>query len=433
MTFLWAGISSAGAPGPYNGPEIGTAAAPAGRRLRSPSSPSRSRKTHSHGQRSLARAVSVCAAAFFLVSTATLTAGGCSSSRLGYVFSSASWPTEGGDFCRTGSLGAEAHPPFVLRWTSDAGIAPVGGLAALEDAVAGSFLRRTVAVYALDSGKTLWKRNLRTDIASGPTVSDGKLFVSTDIPEGKTYCLNLKDGKALWSAETGEVIGAPSAVPPSVFICTRSGRLMRLAMADGSVEWSEHFAQLAACSPGIAKDTVVSTTLGDTVVAFSPSTGRVLWRYDAGGAQFGSPALCEGLCVFSTNEGEAVCLDLESGAEVWKKKLGGRCMSSPAIGDGLAYFTDMGGRLSCFALSTGETVWYKTLDSPVKASPTVSSFFVYTASLGGRVSCFDRKDGELLWSHDLEEPLETPVVLAEMFLIVVSAKGKIYCFMEDLG
>ena len=433
MTFPWAGISSADASGSDGAPALGIAAVPAGRRPGSFSSLPKTRKPRRPGPRTLRRAVSLCVAAFWIASTALLAAGGCSSSRLGYVFSSASWPTEGGDFCRTGSLGAEAHPPFVLRWTSDAGLAPVGNLAALEDAVAGSFLRRTVAVYALDSGKTLWKRNLRTDIASGPTIAEGKLFVSTDIPEGKTYCLNLEDGKALWSADTGEVIGAPSAVPPSVFICTRSGRLMRLAMADGSVEWSARFAQLAACSPGIGEETAVSTTLGDTVVAFSPSTGRVLWRYDAGGAQFGSPALCEGFCVFSTNEGEAVCLDLDTGAQVWKKKLGGRCMSSPAIGDGLAYFTDMGGRLSCFALSTGETVWHKTLDSPMKASPTVSSLFVYTASLGGRVSCFDRRDGELLWSRDLEETLETPAVLAEMFLIVVSAKGKIYCFMEDLG
>ncbi len=358
--------------------------------------------------------------------------GGCSGSTIGYTYSSASWPTQGGDVQRTGALGAEAHPPFFLKWKADAGLAPVGHLAVLEDAIAGCFLRRTVALYALDSGRTLWRRNLRTDPSSGPSASDGLMYLSTDIPEGRIQCLHIKDGKTLWWSETGETDGAPTAANGFVYACARNGRLLRLGPRDGKIHWRSRVAQLGGASPAVVSDIGVVTTLGDSVVAFRPDTGETSWRYQAGSAQFGSAAVKGGRCYLSANEGLAVCLELESGKEIWRRPLGGRSMSSPAVREGSVYFTDLSGRLSCFDAATGETTWETAEDAPLRAGPAVTSYYVYTAGMGGRVSCYDRETGEPLWTQVMEESFETPPVIAEMYLVVVSSEGTIYCFKEEI-
>lgn len=371
-------------------------------------------------------------AAIVLTSATALGIGGCTSAKLGYSFASASWPTEGGDYTRSGAAAYEAHPPFYLRWQADGGVAPVGALAVLDDAVVGCFIRRSIGAYALDSGEALWKRNLRTDPASGPSAANGLLYLSTDIPEGRIQCLNLSDGKTAWWADTGEMTGAPTAAGPYLYVCARNGVLSRLDAREGKIQWSRRVAQLAGSSPLIRDGVSILTTLGDSVVAFSPENGRVLWRSNVGAAQFGSAALWGERCYVATNDGYVACLEIESGRQVWREELGGRCMSNPSVRDGRVYCTDLSGRVSCFDAASGSKIWSVDEDAPLRAAPTVSGFYVFTAGLGGRVSCYDRDTGELLWSEAVEAAFETPPAVAEMFLILVSSTGTIYCYKEDM-
>jgi outer membrane protein assembly factor BamB len=363
----------------------------------------------------------------------TLAAGGCTTAKLGYTFASASWPTDGGDFSRSSAAGYEAYPPFYLRWQKNAGKAPVGGLAVLDDAVVGCFLRRSVATYALDSGQAIWERNLRTEPASGPSAAGGLLYLSTDVPEGRTQCLNLSDGKTVWWADTGEMTGAPTAAGPHLYVCARNGVLSRLGARDGEIQWSRKIAQLSGSSPLIREDVSILSTLGDSVVAFSAQDGSVLWKTDVGAAQFGNAAVWEDHCFVSTNDGHVVCLDISTGARIWTGELGGRCMSSPSVREGRVYCTDLGGRVSCFDAGSGEKEWDVTQDAPIRAAATVSGLHVYTAGMGGLICCYDRESGELLWSEAVEDAFETPPAVAQMFLILVSSTGTIYCYKEDIG
>jgi outer membrane protein assembly factor BamB len=367
-----------------------------------------------------------------LAASFALLAGGCSSTKLGYGFASASWPTEGGDFSRSSAAGYEAHPPFYLRWQAGAGVAPAGALAVLDDVVIGCFLRRTVAAYALDTGQALWERNLRTEPSSGPSASDGLLYFSTDIPEGRIQCLNLSNGKTVWWADTGETTGAPTAAGPYLYVCARNGKLSRLGTRDGDIHWTKRVAPLAGASPLVGDDVSIVTTLGDSVVAFATGDGSVRWQSYVGAAQFGSAALWKDRCYVSTNDGYAVCLDLASGEEIWREPLGGRCMSSPSVRGDKVYCTDLSGRISCFDAASGEKHWEVTEDAPIRATPTVSGFYCFTAGMGGRVSCYDRESGDILWSEAVEDAFETPPVVAEMFLVLVSSTGTIYCYKEDI-
>ncbi len=369
---------------------------------------------------------------FVTLAMALLVSAGCSTAKIGYSFPSASWPTEGGDFRRTGALGAEAHPPFALRWRVNAGIGPAGHLAILEDAVAGCFLRRTVAAYSLDSGEALWKRNLRTDPASGPSAAAGLMFISTDIPEGRVQCINLRNGRTRWWADTGETSGAPTVLGDCVYACARNGMLFKLEMRDGKVRWSRRIAKLAGSSPAVTEDVILLTTLGDSVVAVSTDSGKVRWRRFVGAAQFGAASVWNGRSYLSTNDGQAVCLDVTTGEELWRAPLGGRCMSNAAVREGAVYFTDLSGQLSCLSAATGELSWKTKEDGPFMAAPTASSLYVYTAGMGGRVSCYDRETGDLLWTEVIEDSFETPPVIAEMYLVLVSSKGTVYCYKEEI-
>jgi len=356
----------------------------------------------------------------------------CTAAKIGYVYDKAEWPTEAGDFSRTGSLEREAYPPLALHWRTNAGVAPVGQLAVLDDAVAGCFLRRTVAAYALDTGEPIWTRNLRADPASGPSASAGLLYLSTDMPESKLQCISLRDGKTIWIADTGECSGAPTVVGPYIFASTRSGAMLRLNAADGAVHWSTRVARLAGASPSVRGELAVVTTLGDSVVAVAADTGRTVWQSHVGSAQFGAAAVHGERCYVSANNGEAVCLELASGRVLWKRALGGRCVSGPAARGGRVYYTDLSGRLTCFDAASGEELWRWQKQDPFKASPAVTPHFVFTASMGGRLACHDRETGEVLWEDAVEGSFETPPAIAERYLIAVSSRGTLFCYKEEI-
>jgi len=102
-------------------------------------------------------------------------------------------------------------------------------------------------VLALDpgDGKVIWKTAVGAPVRSGPTVSDGRIFVVT--VDNELTVLATDDGRRLWNhnaiPETASLLGSASpAVEGEVVVAAySSGELYALTVENGRPLWSDNF------------------------------------------------------------------------------------------------------------------------------------------------------------------------------------------------
>jgi len=101
-------------------------------------------------------------------------------------------------------------------------------------------------VLALDpDGRVIWKSSVAGPVRSGPTVSDGRVFVVT--VDNELVVLAADDGRRLWNhnaiPETASLLGSASpAVEGEVVVAAySSGELYALTVETGRPLWSDNF------------------------------------------------------------------------------------------------------------------------------------------------------------------------------------------------
>ncbi len=79
-------------------------------------------------------------------------------------------------------------------------------------------------VYAVqeENGSTLWRFSTGDPILQTPAVIDNRVYVTTEL--GTMYCLAIKTGKNLWSAQ--DVVQFVAASKSRVYATDRVGRLL---------------------------------------------------------------------------------------------------------------------------------------------------------------------------------------------------------------
>ena len=85
-------------------------------------------------------------------------------------------------------------------------------------------------------------------------------------------------------------------------------------------EWDEHITRTGAVSAPVVADGLVGVALPDShsVAALDADTGRLRWRYTAGGRVLLPPTFHAGLALFGCQDGWVYCLRAADGALVWR-------------------------------------------------------------------------------------------------------------------
>jgi outer membrane protein assembly factor BamB len=206
---------------------------------------------------------------------------------------------------------------------------------------------------ALDSGRVVWRRDLRTDyrvaqdffgIASTPLVEGRLLIVNVGTPGGPCVVgLDTASGREVWRAGTEWGPSYASPVPATVrgrrrvFVFAGgestppTGGLLSIDPANGRVDFafpwrSRTFESVNASCPVVFDNTVfvsASYRTGGALVEVRPDfTHRVVWTTQDFALHFSTPIHQDGyLYGFDgRNEGDAslACVDAGSGAIVWR-------------------------------------------------------------------------------------------------------------------
>lgn len=262
-----------------------------------------------------------------------------------------------------------------------------------------------------DSGKEIYRVDLRNDISSGLTVAGNFAFLGTK--NGDVMAIRLEDGQIMWRSRLSSVLlSRPAFGDGLLAVYASDGQLSVFNPADGALVWRHHskvpmLSMRGNASPiigggvvmlsdengalqvldartgiSIANDNLVQAGAASTVAAIidqdaSPKinnnrlfasaygketyavdlqSGAPLWRNEraASGVDF---AISPTELYLSTAEDHVVALDQDTGNELWRNSdLVGRRLSPPLAIPGLVGVLDLEGYLTWLDSRNGNMI-----------------------------------------------------------------------------
>jgi outer membrane protein assembly factor BamB len=191
-------------------------------------------------------------------------------------------------------------------------------------------------VLALDprGGKVLWKAGVGAPVRSGPTVSNGRVYVIT--VENELIALAAEDGRRLWThngiPETAALIGSasPAVDGEVVVVGYSSGEIDALTVENGRPLWSDN---LASARPV------------DAVSALADIRGR--------------PVIDRGRVFAISHAGRLAAIDARDGERVWELEIGSS--HGPWVAGDYVYVLSNDNELVCLARNDGKVRWLSQL------------------------------------------------------------------------
>ena len=262
-------------------------------------------------------------------------------------------------------------------------------------------------VLALDptSGKVVWRVGVGDPVRSGPTVTDGRIYVVT--VENELVALATDDGRRLWShngiPETAGLVGSssPAVEGEVVVVGYSSGELYALTVENGRALWSDNLA---------------ATRSADAVSALADIRGR--------------PVIDRGRVFAVSHSGRMVSIDIRSGERNWEQDIGST--HGPWVAGDYVYILSNDSELICLTRNDGKVRWVRQLptyeDEKAKEDPIQWAGPV----LGGdRLILLSSNGWALSVSPYTGEPLGREEMPAGAFVDPVIANNTLYVLTDN--
>ena len=268
-------------------------------------------------------------------------------------------------------------------------------------------------VLALDpaNGKVIWKTGVGAPVRSGPTVSDGRIYVVT--VENELVALATDDGRRLWSQngipETAGLVGSssPAVEGEVVVVGYSSGELYALTVENGRTLWSDNLA---------------ATRSSDAVSALADIRGR--------------PVIDRGRVFAVSHSGRMVSIDLRTGERNWEQDIGS--VHGPWVAGDYVYILSNNNELLCLTRNEGKVRWVRQLPSyedekakedPIEwAGPVLGSDRLILLSSDGWALSVSPYTGAPLGREQMPGGAFVDPVIANNTLYVLSDNGELSAY-----
>ena len=285
-----------------------------------------------------------------------------------------------------------------------------------------------VSAHDALTGRRLWEvdvrptgkddRRDRDAYGGGVAYAGGKVFVTSGYR--LITALDAKTGRTLWVTRTDPPLhGAPNVSDGRVFTVTIDDQLIAFDAEKGQQIWNfqaiiEPARILAASSPAISGDTVVTGFASGELVAHRAPNGNDLWTQALSQSNrnnalseirdiAGRPVIYRGDVLAASHAGLFSAIDLRTGAPRWSIPLSSQTTPWPA-GD-VVYIISTNGQLVCVARDSGQVYWSQDLNALPPAN---------TLTAKGRRKKKPKAPKKAFWAGP---------ILASNRLIVVSSNG----------
>jgi outer membrane protein assembly factor BamB len=300
-----------------------------------------------------------------------------------------------------------------------------------------------VEAFDLATGRRLWRRRVRAQLAGGPGAGAGLVVVTSS--KGDVIALSQSDGKPRWQRRiNSEIIAAPAVGDDVVVVRGVDGRLEALSTADGSDKWivNQPVPQLSlrgTSRPVLIGDLAICGFDNGRVVAVARSDGMTAWDAVVGEPHGSSelqrlidvdaPVISAGDDLYAVAyQGRVMRLMRDSGQSIWTRDLSsfrGLTVDGDAV-----YVSTADGELVRLDRATGAVRWQqKALERRDLSAPVVYRGRVVVGDLQGYVHWFDPATGAYLARERAGKRLvSTTPVIAGGLLLVFTDGGELSAF-----
>jgi outer membrane protein assembly factor BamB len=308
-------------------------------------------------------------------------------------------------------------------WTFSAGRPMYGEALLTADAV--YFVCDNGFLFKLDraTGKELWRYDLGDGLvprvvahpavfdwdymASKPVLADGVIYVGSG--DGSLHAVDAASARRVWRFETKGKIRTDALVDgPRVYVGSLDNGVYALDRKTGAQLWRQETRAPVTSSPALIDGKVISGNRGPGLVALSPADGAILWRALYWGSWVESSAVAYGdrFYIGSSDLRRVSCYDPKDGRLVWRTDVFGWNWGRPAVTEKLVYVGVAGGSpyvirhvpsLTALDRATGAIVWRWTppesgaLQTGFPAGPVIDGKTLVIAALDGTLYAFPIK------------------------------------------
>lgn len=327
-------------------------------------------------------------------------------------------------------------------------------------------------VVALDarSGATIWRKDLRP--AAGPTRKGGFMGLIPKkndrlgfggglalSPDNKLYVasgfrfvaqIDAATGAVGWSQPTSTPVhAAPTVVDGRVFVVSTDNELLTFAAETGVPGWtyqalSEPARILAASTPAVSGDTVVSGFASGELIALRAANGNDLWSEALSRASRtnalseirdipGRPVIYKGDVFAVSHSGVFAATDLRSGQARWSLPV--TAITTPWAAGDVVYVVDKAGQVICVSRENGAVYWIQDLNDSANLSkkqkkkrakkprlwstPILANGRLITVSSEGEAVALNAKTGAKEKTLKIGSPvLLNPIAVGDMIYLV---------------
>ena len=263
-------------------------------------------------------------------------------------------------------------------------------------------------VLALDanSGKQIWKVNIRIPIRSAPISFDNKVYVISH--DNQVFALNSLNGEVLWShrgiLESASVLSSNSVSVDGglVFVPYSSGEIYAIRSLNGSVVWTDSLSRTGS-----------STSLSE----INSITAR--------------PVTDNGRMISISHAGRMISVDISSGERLWTLDISGT--ETPWVSGDWVFALSTNSELVGVSRNAGKIKWVTQLEQykneekredPIRWSgPVMISDKLFVISSHGVAAFISPQTGEII---------ETNKIPGSFFIAPVIVDGYIY-LLNDSG
>lgn len=338
----------------------------------------------------------------------------------------ADWPVPGGTLAQSVEH-VDAGHDFAVAWRERFGKGTTRTAHVTAPPVAADGMvfvmdgQARVSAYDLASGRSVWRNDLSAHgkrgheaFGGGLAYADGKLYVSS----GYRFvaALDGHSGHVQWRAPTdAPVHAAPTVAQGRVFVESTDDNLLTFDAATGAVGWTyqaltETARILAASSPAVSGEAVVTSFASGELVALQTSNGNGLWSTVLSKSSRnsalseirdipGRPVIYKGDVYAVSHSGVFDAVDLRTGAERWSLPV--TSVTTPWAAGDVVYVTDTAGDVICIAREGGQVYWITDLNKGIKkpkdramwSGPVLASNRLVLVSTKGQLAALDPKTG----------------------------------------